>query len=144
MSSNWALNLCGTDTITKLPWLSHTTRRRSDSLVDGAAVAWRRADAIDANLKFRKPQKQTLSQHLHAETPSAENTSSLERVSTTLSSDSLLTTANLRLSPVRSSNLTAASPAWHNHDDAIVTNTPRHAPRHTSTGPAGRCTAPGS
>ena len=31
--------------------------------VDGVAAAWRRADAIDANLKFRKPQKQTLSQH---------------------------------------------------------------------------------
>ena len=36
-----------------------------DSLshIDGAAVAWRRADAIDANLKFRNLQKQTLSQH---------------------------------------------------------------------------------
>ena len=31
--------------------------------IDGVAVAWRRADAIDANLKFRKLEKQTLSQH---------------------------------------------------------------------------------
>ena len=42
------------------------TRRLSHSHTDGAAAAWRRADAIDANLKFRKPQKQTLSQRLVA------------------------------------------------------------------------------
>ena len=40
----------------------HETRRRSDGHVDGVTVASRRADAIDANLKFRKGQKQTPSQ----------------------------------------------------------------------------------
>ena len=42
---------------------THETRRLSDGHVDGATVAWRRADAIYANLKSRKLQKQTLSQH---------------------------------------------------------------------------------
>ena len=40
----------------------HETRRRSDGHVDGVTVASRRVDAIDANLKFRKGQKQTPSQ----------------------------------------------------------------------------------
>ena len=44
----------------------HETRRLSQSHIDGVAVAWHRDDAIDANLKFRKPQKQTLSRHLVA------------------------------------------------------------------------------
>ena len=49
--------LRGTDTVTKLPWLSHETRRRSDGHVDGVTVASRRIDAIDANLKFGKREK---------------------------------------------------------------------------------------
>jgi len=40
------------DTVAKLPLLVHETRRLSDGHVDGVAVAWRRADAVDANLKF--------------------------------------------------------------------------------------------
>ena len=40
----------------------HETRRRSDGHVDVVTVASRRVDAIDANLKFRKGQKQTPSQ----------------------------------------------------------------------------------
>ena len=39
------------------------TRRLSHGHVDGVAVTRDHEDAIDANLKFRKPQKQTLSQH---------------------------------------------------------------------------------
>ena len=42
---------------------SHETQGLSHGHVDGAAVAWRRADAIDATLRFRKHQKQTLSQY---------------------------------------------------------------------------------
>ena len=42
--------------------LAREVRRLSEDHVDGVARAWRRADAIDANLKFRKPQKQTPSQ----------------------------------------------------------------------------------
>ena len=57
------LHLCGTDTVAKLPLYIHATRGLSHGHVDGVAVAWRRADAIEANLKFRKLQKQTLSQH---------------------------------------------------------------------------------
>ena len=55
--------LCGTDTVAKLPLYIHATRRGSNGHVDGVAVAPRRVDAIDANLKFRKGQKQTLSQY---------------------------------------------------------------------------------
>ena len=36
---------------------------RSDDHVDGVTVASRRVDAIDANLKFGKREKKTLSQH---------------------------------------------------------------------------------
>ena len=46
------------DGIATRPRLPHETRRLSDGHVDGVAVAWRRADAIDATLKFgnvRKP-----------------------------------------------------------------------------------------
>ena len=43
--------------------LTHETRGLSHGPVDGATVAWRRTDAIDATLKFRKRRKQTLSQH---------------------------------------------------------------------------------
>ena len=50
------------DSVAKPPRLSHATRRRSDDHDDGVAATWHRTDAIDANLKFRKPQKQTLSQ----------------------------------------------------------------------------------
>ena len=39
------------------------TRRLSHGPVDGVVAAWHRIDAIDANLKFRKPQKRTLTQH---------------------------------------------------------------------------------
>ena len=46
-------DLCGTDTVAKLSPFTHATRRLSYGRVDGAAVAWRRVDAIDANLKFR-------------------------------------------------------------------------------------------
>ena len=51
------------DTVAKLPRLPHETRGRSDGHVDGVAVAWRRVDAIDANLKFGNVRKRTLSQH---------------------------------------------------------------------------------
>ena len=37
------------------------TRGLSHGPVDGVVAAWHRIDAIDANLKFRKLQKQTLS-----------------------------------------------------------------------------------
>ena len=37
--------------------------QRSDGHVDGVTVASRRIDAIDANLKFGKREKKTLSQH---------------------------------------------------------------------------------
>ena len=39
------------------------TRGLSHGPVDGVVAAWHRIDAIDANLKFRKLQKQTLSQY---------------------------------------------------------------------------------
>ena len=52
------------DSVTKLSQLPHETRRLSHGPVDGVVAAWHRIDAIDANLKFRKLQKQTLSQHL--------------------------------------------------------------------------------
>ena len=42
---------------------SHATRRLSDDHDDGVAATWHRADAIFPKLKFRKLQKQTLSQH---------------------------------------------------------------------------------
>ena len=44
-----------------MPRLPRETRRLSDGRSDGVAVAGRRVDAIDANLKFRNVQKQTLS-----------------------------------------------------------------------------------
>ena len=50
------------DSVTKLSQLPHETRRLSHGPVDGVVAAWHRIDAIDANLKFRKLQKQTLSQ----------------------------------------------------------------------------------
>ena len=43
------LVLCGNDTVTKLPQLSHATWRRSDGRLDGVTVASRRVDAIDAS-----------------------------------------------------------------------------------------------
>ena len=49
--------LCGTDTVAKLSPFTHETRRLSDGHVDGVAVAWRRADAIDATLKFGNVRK---------------------------------------------------------------------------------------
>ena len=51
-----------TDGVATRSRLPRETRRLSDRHVDGVAWAWRRADAIDANLKFRKGQKQTPSQ----------------------------------------------------------------------------------
>ena len=42
---------------------SHTTRRRSGSLVDGVTVLESQIDAIFPKLKFRKLRKQTLSRH---------------------------------------------------------------------------------
>ena len=51
------------DSVTKLSQRPHETRRLSHGPVDGVVAAWHRIDAIDANLKFRKLQKQTLSQH---------------------------------------------------------------------------------
>ena len=51
------------ETVTTRPRLPRATWRRSQSHVDGVTVAWRRADAIDANLKFGNGQKQTLSHH---------------------------------------------------------------------------------
>ena len=51
------------DTVTKLPQLSHATRRRSDSLVDGVTVTESHIDAIDAKFKLRNSRKQTLSQY---------------------------------------------------------------------------------
>jgi hypothetical protein len=48
---------CGTDTVAELPRRSRETRRLSDGHVEGAAVAWRRADAIDAKLKFGNVRK---------------------------------------------------------------------------------------
>ena len=55
-----------TDGVATRPQLPHETRRLSHGHLDGVTVAYRRADAIDAKLKFRKHQKQTLSQHLVA------------------------------------------------------------------------------
>ena len=46
--------LRGTDAVAELPRRSRETRRLAHGHVDGAAVAWRRADAIDAKLKFGK------------------------------------------------------------------------------------------
>ena len=51
------------DAVAKLPLLVHETRRLSHGRVDGVAVAWRRADASDATLKFGNVRKRTLSQH---------------------------------------------------------------------------------
>ena len=50
-------------TPSRLSPFTRETRRRSDGHGDGVTVAWRRVDAIDANLKFGNVQKQTLSQH---------------------------------------------------------------------------------
>ena len=49
------------DGVTKLSPFTHETRRLSDDHEDGVQAVRRRADAIDANLKFRNVQKQTLS-----------------------------------------------------------------------------------
>ena len=55
------------DGVATRPRLPRATHRLSHSHIDGVAVASCRADAIDANLKFRKLQKQTLSQHIRRE-----------------------------------------------------------------------------
>ena len=65
------------DTVTKLPRLSRETRRLSDGHVNDVEAICQRVDAIDANLKFRKLQKQTLSQH---EIPVSDSTSLRRRV----------------------------------------------------------------
>ena len=51
------------DTVAKPPRLPHEARRLSDGHVDDVEATCQRVDAIDANLKFRKRKKQTLSQH---------------------------------------------------------------------------------
>jgi len=45
------------DSVATRPRLPHETRRLSHGRVDGVAVAWRRADAIDATLKFGNVRK---------------------------------------------------------------------------------------
>ena len=49
------------DTVAKLLLHIHETRILSHGHVDGVEATWHRVDAIDATLKFRKLQKQTLS-----------------------------------------------------------------------------------
>ena len=53
-----------TDGVATRPRLPRAARGLSHSHTDGVSAAWLHEDAIDANLKFRKLQKQTLSQHL--------------------------------------------------------------------------------
>jgi hypothetical protein len=45
------------DIVAKPPRHPRETRRLSDGRVDGVAAAWRREDAIDANLKFGNGKK---------------------------------------------------------------------------------------
>jgi hypothetical protein len=45
------------DSVATPPRLARKARRLSDDHVDGVAWAWRRAYAIDPNLKFRKVRK---------------------------------------------------------------------------------------
>ena len=52
------------DSVATRPRLPRETRGLSDGHVDGVEATRLHEDAVDANLKFRKHQKRTLSQHL--------------------------------------------------------------------------------